>query len=130
LFEELVNLKLGQGSSKPTRIRRRISANAIREKSLSRLRAPLSSELKSKYGKNSIRIRIGDSVKLLKGEYSGVEGKVQKVFPVEGRLTIEGVTREKIAGGTTPIRIPSANVVVTAVTLEDKFRRAKIEGSS
>jgi large subunit ribosomal protein L24 len=123
-------VKLRPESSKPTRVRRRMSANGIGEKSLRTLHAPLSSELKSKYGKNSIRIRIGDSVKLLKGEYSGVEGKVQKVFPIEGRLTIEGVTREKIAGGTTPIRIPSANVVVTAVTLEDKFRRAKIEGSS
>ncbi len=94
------------------------------------LRAPLSTELKSKYGKNSVRIRIGDSVRLLKGEYSGVEGKVQKVFPIEGRLTIEGVTREKIAGGTTPIRIQSSNVVVTSVSLDDKFRRAKLEGSS
>ena len=94
------------------------------------LRAPLSSELKSKYGKNSIRVRIGDSVKLTKGEYTGVEGKVQKVFPVEGRLTIEGVTREKIAGGTTPIRISASNVLVTALNLDDKFRRARLEGTA
>jgi large subunit ribosomal protein L24 len=102
----------------------------VKEKSLKMLRAPLSSDLKSKYGKNSIRIRTGDSVRLIKGEYSGVEGKVQKVYPSEGRITIEGVTREKIAGGTTPIRIHAANVLVTGVNLDDKFRRAKLEGTS
>ena len=123
-------MKLKIQSSKPTSVRKRLLQNAVREKSKSSLRAPLSTELKSRYGKNSVRIRIGDSVKLVKGEYSGVEGKVQKVYPIEGRLTIEGVTREKIAGGTTPIRIPSSNVIITGVTLDDKFRRAKIEGSS
>jgi large subunit ribosomal protein L24 len=94
------------------------------------VRASLSSDLKSKYGKNSIRIRIGDSVKLVRGEYSGVEGKVQHLFPSEGRLTLEGVTREKIAGGTTEVRIHASNVIVTGLNLDDKFRRLKLEGSS
>lgn len=93
------------------------------------LRAALSTDLKSKYGRNSIRVRPGDSVKLVRGEYSGIEGKIQKVFPSEGRVTIEGVTREKIAGGTTQIRIHASNVVVTGLNLDDKFRRQKLEGS-
>jgi large subunit ribosomal protein L24 len=98
------------------------------EKSSSNLRAALSTSLKSKYTKNSIRVRPGDSVKLFRGEYSGIEGKIQKVFPKEGTITIEGVTREKIAGGTTPIRIHASNVVLTNLNLDDKFRRARLEG--
>jgi large subunit ribosomal protein L24 len=123
-------LKLDQQSSKPVRVRRRLVLNAVREKSLKRVRASLSSELKSKYGKNSVRVRIGDSVKLVRGEYSGVEGKIQHLFPDEGRLTLEGVTREKIKGGTAEVRIHASNVIVTGLNLEDKFRRMKLEGSA
>lgn len=76
-----------------------------------------------------MRVRPGDSVKLVRGEFAGVEGKVQKVFPKEGRITMEGVTREKIAGGTTPIHIHASNFVVTSLTLDDKLRKKKLEGS-
>ncbi len=123
-------MKLELQSSKPVRVRRKLWLNPVREKSLNLVRASLSSELKSKYGRNSVRLRIGDSVKLVRGEYSGVEGKVQHLYPSEGRLTLEGVTREKIKGGTTAIRIHASNVVVTGLNLEDKFRRLKLEGTS
>ena len=123
-------MKLQPQSSKSVKVRKKLFLNPVREKSLNLIRAALSKDLKSKYGRNSIRIRIGDSVKLIRGEYSGVEGKVQKVFPKDGRLTLEGVTREKIAGGTTAIRIHASNVVVTGLNLEDKFRRSKLEGTS
>ncbi len=123
-------MKLSRESSKPVKVRKRLLLSPVREKSLDLVRAPFSSDLKSKYGKNSVRLRIGDSVKLITGEYSGVEGKVQKLYPKEGRLTLEGVTREKIAGGTTAIRIHASNVIVTGLNLEDKFRRLKLEGTS
>ncbi len=112
------------------KVRKRLAESTIRERNHTSLRAPLSEDLKSKYGKNAIRVRVGDSVKLIKGEYSGVEGKIQKVFANEGRLTIEGVTREKIAGGTTAIRIRASTVLVTGLNLDDKFRRQKLEGVS
>ena len=111
-------------------MRKAVALSPVRDRSLKLARASLSSDLKSKYGTNSVRLRIGDSVKLVRGEYSGVEGKVQKVFPSEGRITVEGVTREKIAGGTKPLRIHASNVVVTSVNLDDKFRRQRLEGSS
>ena len=123
-------MKLVLKSSKPTKVRKSVALNAVRDRSLKLARAALSSDLKSKYGTNSVRLRTGDSVKLVRGEYAGVEGKIQKVYPKEGRITVEGVTREKIAGGTTPLRIHASNVVVTSVNLDDKFRRQKIEGTS
>jgi len=123
-------MKLVLKSSKPTKVRKSMALNAVRDRSLKLARAALSSDLKSKYGTNSVRLRTGDSVKLVRGEYAGVEGKIQKVYPKEGRITVEGVTREKIAGGTTPLRIHASNVVVTSVNLDDKFRRQKIEGTS
>lgn len=123
-------MKLTRKSSKPVKVRKGFSGNDIRGKSSTLMRAALSTDLKTKHARRTVRVRIGDSVKLMRGEYSGVEGKVQKVFPKEGRLTIEGVTREKIAGGTTPIRIHASNIVVTGLNLDDKLRREKIGSSA
>lgn len=121
-------MKRNEVSAKPGKVRKSLYSGKQFEKSSSNLRAALSTSLKSKYTKNAIRVRPGDSVKLFRGEYSGIEGKIQKVFPKEGKITIEGVTREKIAGGTTPIRIHTSNVVLTSLNLDDKFRRARLEG--
>jgi len=121
-------MKLVQQSSKPYKVRKRDANLSLRDLSNSLTRAALSSDLKTKYSRSSVRVRPGDSVRLLRGEYAGVEGKIQKVFPKEGRVTIEGVTREKIAGGTAPLHIHASNLVVTSLNFEDKLRRQKLEG--
>ena len=123
-------MKISASSSKPVKVRKVLANSSTKDKALKLARAMLSTNLKAKYATNSVRVRPGDSVKLVRGGYAGVEGKIQKVFPQEGRVTVEGVTREKIAGGTTPLRIHTSNVVVTNLNLEDKFRRQKLEGSS
>ena len=123
-------MKFSESSSKPGKVRKSVTNSSTRERTLKLARGMLSTELKSKYATNSVRVRPGDSVKLVRGEFAGVEGKIQKVFPAEGRITVEGVTREKIAGGTTPLRIHTSNVVVTSLNFDDKFRRQKLEGTS
>lgn len=90
----------------------------------------LSKELREKYKRRSVRPRSGDSVKIMRGEFKGIEGKVTKVIPKDGLLNVEGVTREKAKGGTSPVPVHSSNVVVTAVALEDKARARKMEGEA
>ena len=85
--------------------------------------------IKSKHGINSARIRKGDSVKIMRGEYKGVEGKVTGVFLNSGKITIEGVTREKIAGGTTSVQVHSSNVSITNLDLGDPLRKKRIQGN-
>ncbi|MFQ6134638.1 MAG: 50S ribosomal protein L24 [Nitrososphaerales archaeon] len=89
--------------------------------------ATLSPELREKYGVRSVRIRKDDSVKVLRGEFKGVEGKVIKVFTESGRINVEGVTREKIAGGSVPIKIHASNIMLTSLNLDDSWRRKKLE---
>ena len=45
----------------------------------------LSKNLRKKYGKRSVRIVEGDSVKVVRGEFNGVDGKVTKVSPISAR---------------------------------------------
>ena len=86
----------------------------------------LSNNLKKEYNTKSMRIVKGDSVKIMRGEYKGVEGKVEKLNTVKGRLSIEGVQREKIKGGQVKVQIHASNVRVTSLHLDDKYRKNKI----
>ncbi|MBI3841238.1 MAG: 50S ribosomal protein L24 [Thaumarchaeota archaeon] len=91
--------------------------------------ASLSAELKKKYGKRSLKPRVGDSVRIVRGEFKDVEGKVTRVDPKLGILNVEGVTREKIKAGTSPVPIDSSKVIVTDVVLDDKKRKQKLEAA-
>jgi len=95
-----------------------------------RFGSKLSEELRERHGKRSVRPRVGDTVKIVRGEFKDIEGKITKVNPKEGLVNVDGVTREKLKGGTAPVPIYSSNVVVTALVLEDKLRKKKLEGAA
>jgi len=95
-----------------------------------RFGSQLSSELREKHGRRSARPRVGDSVRIVRGEFKGIEGKITKVESDAGLVMVEGVTREKLKGGTSPVPIHSSNVMITTLALEDKLRKAKLEGTS
>jgi large subunit ribosomal protein L24 len=86
----------------------------------------LSSNLKKEHNRKSLRIVKGDSVKIMRGEYKGVEGKVEKLNTVKGRLSIEGVQREKIKGGQVKVQIHASNVRIMSLQLDDKYRKNKL----
>jgi len=46
----------------------------------------------------------------------------------KGKLFVEGVNREKIAGGTALAPIDASKVIVTSVDLDDKLRKRRIQG--
>ena len=68
------------------------ATKTLRSKQLS---SPLSDDLKKKYSKNSVRVVEGDSVKILRGEFKGVDGKVSNVSVENSSLAIEGVKKKK-----------------------------------
>ena len=94
-----------------------------------RFGAHLSPELKERHGRRAVRPRVGDTVKIVRGEFKGVEGKITRVGSKDGVVNVEGVTREKLKGGTSPVPIRSSNLVVTSLVLVDKKRKRKLEGS-
>jgi large subunit ribosomal protein L24 len=90
----------------------------------------LSKELREKYKRRSLTPREGDSVRIVRGDFKGIEGKVTKVIPKEGRISVEGVTKEKQKGGTSPVPIYASNVVITSLKLDDKFRKQRLGGEA
>lgn len=92
-----------------------------------KLRSPLSRSLREKFGRRNLRVIAGDTIKVIRGEYSGIEGKVEKVNMKRGSLAIEGIQREKVRGGNVKVAINSTNVVITDLDLDDKYRQALIQ---
>ena len=90
--------------------------------------ASLADSLREAYKKRTLRVVKGDSVKVLRGEYKGVEGKVEHVDTERGTLNIEGVQREKIRGGQVKVPIHASKVMITNLNLTDKFRSNRIQG--
>ena len=90
----------------------------------------LSTDLREKYRKRTAKPRVGDTVKITRGEFKDIEGKITKVEPKLGLVNVDGVTREKLKGGTSPVPIPSSNLVITSLVLNDKQRKLKMEGSA
>lgn len=90
----------------------------------------LSEDLKKQYNKRSVSVIKGDTVKIMRGEYKGVEGKVEKINSLKGRLSIEGVQREKIKGGQVKVQIHASNVIISSLKLDDDYRKNKIENKN
>lgn len=92
------------------------------------LSAPLSDGIQEKYHKKSARVIEGDTVKVMRGEFKGIEGKVTQVSTEKRGIAIEGIKREKLKGGSVDIYIHTSNVMLTDLNLEDKWRQNRLEG--
>ncbi|MEW6592459.1 MAG: 50S ribosomal protein L24 [Candidatus Hadarchaeota archaeon] len=90
----------------------------IRHKLLS---APLSPDLRKKYGKRSIPVRKGDRVRVRKGDFKKIEGEVTKVNTKKHSIYISGITLTKADGTQVQRPIKPSNVMLLSL-VEDKER--------
>ena len=94
------------------------------------LGANLSANLREQHKKRSMRVIKGDTVRILRGEYVGIEGKVEKVNTVRSTLSIEGVQREKIRGGNVKVQVHASNVQIISLNTDDDYRLKGIPKSN
>ena len=119
-------MTLSVSSVKPSRQRKALyqAPLHVRRKLLS---ANLSPELRSKYFIRSLPVRKGDTVRVMRGAYKGVEGKVRRVDLKKLRVYVEGVTVEKADGTTVHVPIHPSNLMITKLDLSDKWRAKRLE---
>lgn len=89
--------------------------------------APLSPSLKASHNVGSLPVRSGDTVRVMRGDRKGMEGKVTKVDRKEYRIFVEGVSREKVDGTTTFVPLHPSKVMITSLNLDDKWRRESLK---
>jgi large subunit ribosomal protein L24 len=113
---------------KPTKMRNQLIYRASHVTRSKQVSSPLSKELKKKFSKKSVRVVEGDSIKIVRGEFKGVDGKIAKISIQKSSLAIEGVKKEKTKGEKFDVYVHSSNVIVTGLNSEDKWRVSKLEG--
>ncbi|HJT85226.1 MAG TPA: 50S ribosomal protein L24 [Nitrososphaeraceae archaeon] len=103
-------------------VKKYINLNIPKHQIDKNIRSPLTETLRNEYHKRNARVIKGDTVKVLRGEYKNVEGKVEKVKTRNSSLLIEGIQREASKGGKVKVQIHSSNVMITSLNLQDKER--------
>jgi len=89
--------------------------------------APLSEELRKDLGVRRMPVRKGDVVRIVRGSFAGVEGKVVKVDLRKMRIYVEGATRQRSDG--TPVYVPihPSKVQIVKLDLSDPKRKEVVE---
>jgi len=86
--------------------------------------ASLVPNLVSSKGVKSLPVRKGDTVRVMRGDHMGFEGKVNRVDLKRYRIFIEGLTREKVDGTNIFVSVHPSKVMIKNLKLDDKWRKA------
>ena len=107
---------------KPTKVRNQQIYRASNQTINKRIRAPLSKDLRKKYSRRNARIVTDDNIKIIRGEYKGLTGKVTKIAIGTSSVALEGNKKEKSKGEKVDVFIHSSNVIITSLNTSDKWR--------
>lgn len=106
---------------------RKQTQNAPLHERQKQVRATLSGDLRDEYGQRSVRVNVGDTVEVLRGDYAGTEAEVVSVDLKDAVVHVEDVTVAKADGEETPRPLDSSNLRVVELDLEDELREARLE---
>ncbi|MBN1502027.1 50S ribosomal protein L24 [Candidatus Woesearchaeota archaeon] len=109
-------------SSTQPRKQRKYRYNAPKHIKGKNLGSHLTQDLRKKYGKRSVRIRTGDKVKIMRGQFRGKTGKVEKVNVKTEKVFISNIAIEKRDGTKVAYPIHASNLMITELNLQDKRR--------
>ena len=91
------------------------------------MHAHLSVDLRKKYGLRAVQVRKGDKVKVLRGQFTKKEGKVERVDLKRERIYIYGMDALKKDGSKVAVPLRASVVMITELDLGDALRRTKLE---
>ena len=112
---------------KPTKMRNKMIYQATFQTKNKQIASPLSKQLSERYRKKSARILKGDTVKILRGEFKGVDGKISQVSIKNNGVAVEGTKKEKTKGEKFDVYTHASNVLITSLNTSDKWRITKLE---
>ena len=112
---------------KNPRKQRKILHNAPAHLRHKLMAAPLSKELVASKGAKTLPVRKGDTIRIMRGDHIGFEGKVSRIDLKRYRIFVEGLTREKVDGTNIFVAVHPSKVMIKSLNLDDKWRKAIIE---
>jgi len=109
-------------SSTQKRKQRKYRFNAPLHIRHSFLNAPLSKELKKKYGKRSFPVKKGDEVLIMRGAFKKKKAKVASVNHKRSRVALENIQRAKKDGTKVNVYFNPSKIQIITLNVEDKKR--------
>ncbi|RLE47350.1 50S ribosomal protein L24 [Candidatus Woesearchaeota archaeon] len=89
--------------------------------------AHLSKELREKFKFRSVRIRKGDKVRVMLGQFKNKIGKVERVDTKRKKVYITGVEQSKLDGSKALYPVHHSNVMIVELDLSDKRRFGEVK---
>lgn len=83
----------------------------------------LSRELRKRFGRRSVPVRKGDTVRVLEGSFKGREERVAKVDRRDYSVTLDNVTLKTADEKMKPLGLRPGRLVITRLNLSDAWRR-------
>lgn len=98
----------------------------IRQKLMSVHLSPI---LRKKYGRRNVAAKVGDTVKIMGGQFAKKEGKVEKVNLKHGRVYVTGLEIIKKDGTKVLVPFQPSKLMLLELNLTDKQRKNKLESA-
>ena len=90
------------------------------------LAAPLAPDLKARHGTRNLTVREGDNVKIIKGEFRGMTGKINSVNLRKSTVYVDGAERVRKDGTKSFFPLRPSNLMLIEISVEDKKRAASL----
>jgi len=87
------------------------------------LKAHLSDELSKKYEKRTARVRVGDKVTVMVGNFKGKSGSVEEVDAKTSKVFVSGIELQKKDGTKIRRSVSASNIMIIELDLKDKKRQ-------
>jgi large subunit ribosomal protein L24 len=91
------------------------------------LNVHLSKELRQKYGIRALRVRTGDKVRIMRGQFKKTEGKVEEVDMKNLKVYIAKTEHVKRDGSKARYPIQPSNLLLVELNTDDKERMAGLK---
>lgn len=95
-----------------------------------RMAVHLSKELRDKHSLRALPVRVGDTVKVVRGDYKGKSGNVNQVDVKRSKVFIQGLMRKKADGKEAFLAFMPSNLVITTLDVKDKKRMKRKKATS
>lgn len=82
----------------------------------------LSKELRQKHKRRSIPVRVGDTVRVLRGRHKGESGTVSSVDLASAKVQVDGIQFDKADGSVVIPDLQPSNLMITVLDTKDKRR--------
>jgi len=109
-------------SSSKARKQRKYRYNAPVNIARKLMSSNLSKELRKTYKKRSFPVKKGDTVRIMRGGFSGKKGKIASIDRYNKKVYIEGIQRAKKEGTKVNVPFEPSNIQIIELNTEDKKR--------